>query len=278
MKTAKIKSANGSLEFHTPYDALMLADFKSRIPSSDRRWDPHSRLWLVSPTHLATLEQLCDCHGLVTAKELSTVHVPPRTLQRIVRVEYIGAPKEREDGSLTSFGYADGSWSIIFPQDVLRGWFELSPGVTEPTAATTYYGLLGITRAATPAELKAAYRRLAKRWHPDVNQDPDAGEMFQRITLAHEVLSDPAKRDRYDAGLALEASLTNDQRQPHRLSLAHFWRPPLRCGWLLVEATERLSRLNVNRILAWEDITDADGRVLVTSWPTGANHFTENWL
>ena len=111
-------------------------------------------------------------------------------------------------------------------------------------------------------------------WHPDVCKEPDAAEQFRRIQHAYDVLRSPAIRAKYDAGLALEASLKS---QPQR----HSWldavastpaavasyRPPLRCGLIMAEGRETLGRFVVERIIAWQDITDARGRTLVTSCP-----------
>ena len=62
-----------------------------------------------------------------------------------------------------------------------------------------YYKVLGVESNATQDEIKKAYRRLTKRYHPDLNQDtPQAQERFQEINEANEVLSDPEKRRKYD--------------------------------------------------------------------------------
>jgi len=66
-------------------------------------------------------------------------------------------------------------------------------------ASRDYYSILGVSRDATPEEIKRAYRRLAKKYHPDHNRgDPEAEERFKEITEAYEVLSDPEKRKHYD--------------------------------------------------------------------------------
>jgi succinate dehydrogenase hydrophobic anchor subunit len=66
-----------------------------------------------------------------------------------------------------------------------------------------YYKVLNVSRAATAAELKSAYRRLARELHPDVNGgSKDAAKRFAVVAKAYEVLSDPKKRSRYDQKLA----------------------------------------------------------------------------
>ena len=62
-----------------------------------------------------------------------------------------------------------------------------------------YYDILGIERSASPGEIQKAYRKLARKYHPDINKTKEGEEKFKEINEANEVLSDPEKRKRYDA-------------------------------------------------------------------------------
>lgn len=64
--------------------------------------------------------------------------------------------------------------------------------------AGDYYEILGVSRSADKEEVKRAYRRLARKYHPDVNKDSGAEERFKEINRAYEVLSDPETKARYD--------------------------------------------------------------------------------
>lgn len=67
------------------------------------------------------------------------------------------------------------------------------------SAKRDYYDVLGIDRAADKNTIKKAYRKLAKRYHPDTNKDnPQAEEKFKEATEAYNVLSDPEKKKMYD--------------------------------------------------------------------------------
>ncbi|MFE6991083.1 DnaJ domain-containing protein, partial [Streptomyces pharetrae] len=64
--------------------------------------------------------------------------------------------------------------------------------------AKDFYEVLGVSRTASQDEIQQAYRKLARKYHPDVNKDPVAEERFKDLNEAYSVLSDPRTRARYD--------------------------------------------------------------------------------
>lgn len=274
--SATITPSPDGLILRSPYNAGLVQALKDQIPYSERKWDNSRKVWIVAPQHGQLLADLCQ-RFLNVSVAVPCMPSVQKKEQRMIRLEYLGIVKSREDGTQTATGYSSGDWSIIFPLAALKAWFE-PDGQTKPGEAATLYSVLSLKKDANEEEIKKAYRRLAKQWHPDVCREPDASQQFQRIQGAYEVLSDPLQRKKYNAGLKLAASVG---QAPH-VAGSYNWtvdnyRSPLRCGWVLAEGVPSLGRFIVERVLAWEDITNDFGQSLVTWWNVDKQRIESEW-
>jgi DnaJ domain len=112
-----------------------------------------------------------------------------------------------------------------------------------------YYRVLGVARDASMPEIRRAYRRLARRHHPDRNPEADGPERFRALAEAYEVLNDPGRRARYDHTIGPSAR----RAVPHPQS-----RPLARRG--VLELSQREAQLAAATPLT---ITAADGLAIV---------------
>merc|ERR1712060_407647 len=88
-----------------------------------------------------------------------------------------------------------------------------------------YYKVLGVTRSASSKEIKKAYHALARKWHPDKNDDKEAAsEKFKKVARAYEVLGDDSTRRRYDAGEDVDDPNANKQGGGHGDPFANMFR------------------------------------------------------
>lgn len=279
MQKVQIKYTIDGLEVITPFSARFLTELKRLVPSAERRW--RKPAWIVDQRHEKVIVDLVkavfgDYEPILNDEKLKDGGLVPLAQSKQIEVSYIGSCKQRDAGESTAFGWAEGDWNIIFPERVLRTFFNAGTPSAQ-TNATSMYGLLGIESTAPETEIKSAYRRAARQWHPDVNSEPDAAMMFRRITDAYQILSDPKQRKRYDAGLALESY---DQR-PDEVSIAHLaamYRAPFTCGLITFKGHRSLGRWIVDEIVSWDDIVNEQGQAMVSVWDKLAEKFEISWV
>ena len=296
------------------YSAEMIADFKRRIPPPGRCWDATARGWRVGVQYGQMVADLCTAYlGVTPAIPTVTVSATPSPREtRLLEVRYLGKARDRGGGEWTASGWVRspqpwlpvtergrGGWELRVTLQALRRFFEPSyalrdPGDDEeqagpaPTVATapTLYDVLGVVQDADEAALKQGFRRMAMQWHPDRCKEPDAHDRFIAIQDAYDLLRDSALRRKYDRGLLLEAqavAVADPFPSTPATPLAaigvgpYSWSPPQRAGFFLVAGRAGVRGFRATHILDVHDITDAQGCVLVSSWPADGDDFEELW-
>lgn len=192
---------------------------------------------------------------------------------KLLEIRYVGRCKTRQDGSQTAYGWHKNKWSVAITKAALYAYFGVS---SRPGEANTLYNVLGVSNDVAQDDIKKAYKRMAKQWHPDLCRETDARKQFEAIQNAYTILS--TKRAKYDAGLALQASLTATRNADGAINDEYGYRAPLRCGYILAEGCNRAEKFIIEKILQWNDIVRGDGKTLVASWVYGDDAPTEGWI
>jgi hypothetical protein len=272
MSKVRVEIAQGGLAITTPYNPDFVIDLKRGIPPSARKWDkPH---WIVDPKFGEVIRTLIALHY----NENVTIPVISDDQQleiQVFPVEYIGACKERSGGlsGSSAMGFANGSWSVVFPESALRAFFEKTGG----SDYDSYYDMLCIKPSANDDEIKKAFRRLALQWHPDICKEPGAEAFFKQLNEANQILSDPTTRKRYNAWLKFERDA--GRANPHRVVHDDYgYRSPLRCGMIVVEGVYRVGRFIVTKILNWNDIINASGQTMTSYWSVDQERVVIEWI
>src|SRR3990167_7333224 len=263
---ASLATEGGGLAWRSSYDPGMVAAFKQAVPPAARKWDPDRKQWLIDSQYGPQVAKLTEAYlGIVLT--VPAIVQTTQTETRLIRLEYLGTTKDRGGGEYSAFGYVDGGWNLIVPEAILREWFEAVP--QRPDEKPTLFAVLAVKQTASTDEVRSAYRRLVKHWHPDVaSHEANAAEVFKAIQHAYEVLSNEMLRRKYLAGLTFAASLKQQAPRVDWTKHEYGYRSPLRNGWLLAEGNETLGRFVVEKLLEWQDIVE-DGRTMISSWAMG---------
>jgi len=249
-----------------------LIDAIKTLPPKFRRWDGSTMAWIIAPEVIKQVAEMIRQAGYPVPV------IPPfksadAIFTKEFTVDYIGMAKERDGKPASALGSIKGYWSIEFPESVLREWFDKNK-TTKLHSGQTHYQVLCVVESASDADIKAAHRRLARQWHPDVCQEDGAADKFREIQKAYEVLS--TNRARYNAGLYFEREAQRHQseitapqtgsRYGRNSKFADNYRPPLRCGLITVEGRQSGYKFTVSKIVSWDDITDGAGSIMVSTW------------
>lgn len=253
-----VTAESGSLKVNTPYSASFVEELKLEIPATARKWDPNSKAWLVSRQYSAKLKELIDRNYSCDVIMPTVIAAVAETFTTTFRADYVANCKNE-----ASSVHSNGGWNAKIPEKVLRAWFKQA----DTSSPATLYGVLGVDKSASDAEIKTAYKRAARQWHPDICREENAREMFERVKDAYQVLSVPTERNKYNAGLMFEAMARGGKADRFHTKYATFT-PMLRCGMLTVKAKKDLGVLVVEEILAWEDIVNETGKIMVSFWAT----------
>lgn len=232
-----------------------------RIPPVARSYDPATKTWLIGVSASGILsELLAACFGYT--RPLPAIAADQCSGTATLRADYVANSKS---GTGWSSVWVDGGWNAAVRESELRKWFR------QPSTGSTLFSALGIDETAGTDEIRKAYKRAARQWHPDICREPNAREMFERIKLAHDTLTDPGLRQKYVAGLAFERMATSGQTHQSASFI-----PILRCGMITAKVRREAGRTVIEEILSWEDITNEEGKRLISSW--SGDSFTQFWV
>lgn len=256
-RDVSVTAENGGLKVNTPYSSQFVTELKLEVPATSRKWDPNSKCWMVSKQYSSVLKQIIDRNYSCDVVMPTVIAADNQIIEITFQADYVANCKN-EAASV----HANGGWNAKIPEKVLRAWFKQ----IDATAPATLYGVLGIDKSATEIEIKKAYKRAARQWHPDVCREPNAREMFETVKDAYNVLIDPLSRNKYNAGLMFEQMAISGRGGNQFKSRYSSFVPTLRCGNLTVKARRELGVIVVEEILAWEDITNETGQTMISFW------------
>lgn len=252
----RIDLENDVLVVRSPYSATFVDSLKVTIPNHGREWDKFGKVWKVSPSFGVKLKEIVDrAYGSDVVLPALPTDVSDGEFEGEFRAEYI-ANCRNGFASVWSGDKCVGSVSEF----ALREWFR------QPAdAPATLYGALGVDQGASSLEIKSAFKRMARVWHPDICREPNAREMFEKIREAYGILSDDQSRRKYDAALAFERLAA-----PRQVTVPVSFTTPIKCGLLIVKGRRELGKITATKIIDWREIRNECGQVMTAYWEQGA--------
>ena len=265
----------------TPYSAEFVGLLKEKIPGNARSWDGQNRVWNVDAKYLDTVKSLAELYF----DFVDVVHdkAQAKHARETILIEYLGRCKSDDWNVAYANAQVNGSWNVRVSETVLRAYFE-NASHAEVTTQTTLYHLLGAKLTASQDELKTAFKRAARTWHPDLNKDPDAAEMFRKVKQAWDLLENPVKRAKYDAGLKLQAAHEQGNVPSWKDAVLtthsdYGYRAPATCGIVDCDIENGIKR-TITKIYDWRDDTRKMGNITlirVASWDNANKCVKTKW-
>jgi hypothetical protein len=251
------------------YNVAFLQMFKALVPAKHRQWRASDKIWAFTPSYISEVIDLATRMGyeIETTPYMGNDTAQQEVETIIAQVNYLGNARRRPDGSVNATGLDErGEWVYLFPFDVLAEFLDISI-VSSPLTAKTHYERLGVERTATGDEIKRAFRKAVRAWHPDVNAHPDAAEATIAIRDSYEVLANERQRRKYDVALKLAPQVDGGNAVANEI----VWVPPdyLRCGLWKVDVTHALGRMAVEKIHDHYDIVNSAGEIMAVRWDGG---------
>jgi DnaJ-domain-containing protein 1 len=192
------------------------------------------------------------------------------------RIDFIANAKDHRDfDKPVSFAMVSDTWTFIITQQAMQDFFERTE-VDLTFQATTFYGLLDITREATSQEIRKAYRDLSMKYHPDHDPSSEAADQFIKLTTAYKTLSDPTLRARYDAGLEFERAA-----RAKNITKTVTYKPRWRNGLITgrIEFFPSIKLPVITKIVKWEGLWNDDrSQYLRSWWVSGDKSYTTEWI
>jgi hypothetical protein len=273
--TISIAGADYAIKY--PKNDKLTEALKNAVPQGERNWHRTQYVWLVSPEEIESAIKAMQPYTSQTINLPEVKPGAPEVIEKTFQLDYLGATRDRGKRK-SAYGSVNGDWSAEFSEEVLKKFFEGEQASQSSDGLQTLYQVLCVMETVTPEQIKSAYRRLARQWHPDVCKEPDAADRFREIDAAYKTLSNPEQRKRYDAGLYFERQDMHGFGAPAYKFRYDTYRAPLRCGLITARGTVRLMRFVVSEILKWDDVINAQGQTMVSSWPKGGETFSIQWV
>lgn len=276
--TVRVTIHDGMLAIDTPFSREFKDELKDIVPSIERKWDDKMRVWLVHPKHGKAVKKLIRKYYLVDIQIPDVKLEDGKINTDIIKLLYLGTVKDRNKGFAYGLDFETTNWDILIHKDVLETWFN--GNLRKVEGPKSLFQVLGVSMDSTPDEIKKGFRKMALQWHPDHCKEPNAADKFRIINDAYNILKDEKMRERYLYGIN-QTALTFGNVRVNNQGIERdtdSYVPNLRCGILNAKYEITMGRRIVQEIYSWDDIVDANGKILVTSWAYGDTRLSIEWV